>query len=86
MSEGIIRKALSGFYYVDDGQRVYACRARGKHRHAGQSPLVGDRVRFTPWRRAPAPWTRSCPGRTNFTARPWPTSTCWWWWPPRPSR
>ena len=48
MSEGIIRKALSGFYYVDDGKRVYACRARGKHRHAGQSPLVGDRVRFTP--------------------------------------
>ena len=48
MSEGIIRKALSGFYYVDDGQQVIACRARGKHRHTGQSPLVGDRVRFTP--------------------------------------
>ena len=48
MSRGIIRKALSGFYYVDDGERVYACRARGKHRHAGQSPLVGDRVEFTP--------------------------------------
>ena len=48
MSEGIIRKALSGFYYVDDGQQVFACRARGKHRHTGQSPLVGDRVRFTP--------------------------------------
>lgn len=48
MSEGIIRKALSGFYYVDDGQQVVTCRARGKHRHAGQSPLVGDRVRFTP--------------------------------------
>lgn len=48
MSEGIIRKALSGFYYVDDGQTVTACRGRGKHRHAGLSPLVGDRVRFTP--------------------------------------
>lgn len=48
MSEGIIRKALSGFYYVDDGQQVVTCRARGKHRHAGQSPLVGDWVRFTP--------------------------------------
>lgn len=48
MSEGIIRKALSGFYYVDDGQTVTACRARGKHRYAGQAPLVGDRVRFTP--------------------------------------
>ncbi len=47
MSEGIIRKALSGFYYVDDGQAVTACRARGKHRHAKITPLVGDRVRFT---------------------------------------
>ncbi|MCI8303705.1 MAG: ribosome small subunit-dependent GTPase A [Lawsonibacter sp.] len=48
MREGIICKALSGFYYVDDGQSVVACRARGKHRHAGLTPLVGDRVRFTP--------------------------------------
>lgn len=47
MSEGMIRKALSGFYYIDDGQRVVTCRARGKHRHVGVSPLVGDRVRFT---------------------------------------
>ena len=48
MSQGIIRKALSGFYYVDDGQTVTTCRARGKHRHAKLTPLVGDRVRFTP--------------------------------------
>ena len=48
MSEGLIRKALSGFYYVDDGGRVVACRARGKHRRAKLTPLVGDRVRFTP--------------------------------------
>lgn len=48
MSEGLIRKALSGFYYVDDGRRIVACRARGKHRHAKLTPLVGDRVRFTP--------------------------------------
>ena len=46
--EGQIQKALSGFYYVNDGRQVYACRARGKHRYAGQSPLVGDYVRFTP--------------------------------------
>jgi len=48
MSEGIICKALSGFYYVDDGRSVVACRARGRHRHAKITPLVGDRVRFTP--------------------------------------
>ena len=46
MSEGIIRKALSGFYYVDDGQAVTACRARGKELHAKITRLVGDRVRF----------------------------------------
>ena len=48
MSEGLIRKALSGFYYVDDGRQTIPCRARGRHRHAGLTPLVGDRVRFTP--------------------------------------
>ena len=46
--EGIIVKALSGFYYVDDGQTVTACRGRGKLRHAKVTPLVGDRVEFTP--------------------------------------
>lgn len=44
MSEGVIRKALSGFYYVDDGERLITCRARGKFRKDGISPLVGDRV------------------------------------------
>ena len=44
MSTGVIRKALSGFYYVDDGQRLITCRARGKFRMEGISPLVGDRV------------------------------------------
>ena len=47
-SEGIIMKALSGFYYVDDGQTVTACRGRGKLRRDKINPLVGDRVRFTP--------------------------------------
>ena len=47
--EGIILKALSGFYYVDgrDGA-LTACRGRGKFRHQKLTPLVGDRVRFTP--------------------------------------
>jgi len=47
MSEGIIMKALSGFYYVDDGECVTACRGRGRLRHEKNPPLVGDRVRFT---------------------------------------
>ena len=44
MSEGRIQKALSGFYYVDTGREVLTCRARGKFRKEGLSPLVGDRV------------------------------------------
>ena len=46
--EGIILKALSGFYYVDDGQGgLIVCRGRGKFRHQKITPLVGDRVSFT---------------------------------------
>ena len=44
MSEGRIQKALSGFYYVDTGTEVLTCRARGKFRKDGITPLVGDRV------------------------------------------
>ena len=43
-SEGRIQKALSGFYYVNTGAAVLTCRARGKFRKEGVSPLVGDRV------------------------------------------
>ena len=46
--EGVILKALSGFYYVDGGDgRLIACRGRGKFRHQKLTPLVGDRVTFT---------------------------------------
>ena len=40
-------KALSGFYYVDDGESITAYRGRGKLRHEKVTPLVGDRVLFT---------------------------------------
>ena len=45
---GIIRKALSGFYYVDvGGEEPVVCRGRGKLRHQKVTPLVGDRVEIT---------------------------------------
>ena len=44
MSTGRIKKALSGFYYVDTGTETLTCRARGKFRKDGVSPLVGDWV------------------------------------------
>lgn len=46
--DGIIVKALSGFYYVaSGGEGPIPCRARGKFRHQKITPLVGDRVRIT---------------------------------------
>lgn len=44
--EGIIIKALSGFYYVSSGNETYECKARGNFRKNGVSPLVGDSVVF----------------------------------------
>lgn len=42
--EGRIVKALSGFYYVSTHEGLYVCRARGKFRKTGETPLVGDLV------------------------------------------
>ncbi len=44
MAEGVIVKALSGFYYVQTDERLLECKARGRFRLDGMSPLVGDRV------------------------------------------
>ena len=45
MREGRIVKALSGFYYVLTDEGMLECKARGRFRLDGTSPLVGDRVR-----------------------------------------
>ena len=44
MAEGVIIKSLSGFYTVSAGDELITCKARGRFRHDGTSPLVGDRV------------------------------------------
>ena len=44
MPEGKIMKALSGFYYVLDGEEVIQCRGRGVFRKNKVNPLVGDYV------------------------------------------
>lgn len=41
---GRIIKGIGGFYYVDCGDRIYECRARGRFRRDGITPLVGDFV------------------------------------------
>ena len=47
MSRGRIEKALSGFYYVHTESGILRCRARGKFRRLGISPLVGDFAEVT---------------------------------------
>lgn len=42
--EGVIIRALSGFYYVRSGDETVVCRAKGRFRNDGLTPLVGDRV------------------------------------------
>ena len=42
--EGTIVRAISGFYYVRCEGGEIACRAKGRFRSAGLTPLVGDHV------------------------------------------
>lgn len=44
--QGLIIRALGGFYEVKTPSGSYSCKARGLFRKTGQSPLVGDRVRI----------------------------------------
>ena len=42
--QGVIIKAISGFYYVETDKGIIECKARGRFRNDGTSPVVGDRV------------------------------------------
>ena len=67
--QGVIVKALSGFYYVQTAESVITCRARGKFRMDGSSPLVGDRVEVEPSGDGTGS-VRSILPRRNFFIRP----------------
>lgn len=66
---GIIIKAISGFYYVSDGEKTYECKARGSFRESGVSPLVGDRVEFERTEEQKGVVTAVLP-RKNLLSRP----------------
>lgn len=42
--KGRIIKGVGGFYYIDTPNGVFECRARGRFRKEGTTPLVGDIV------------------------------------------
>ncbi|WP_047151597.1 ribosome small subunit-dependent GTPase A [Aneurinibacillus tyrosinisolvens] len=46
MPQGRIVKALAGYYYVQDGEAYWQCRARGVFKKRGITPLVGDEVLY----------------------------------------
>ena len=46
MISGIITKGVGGFYYVDTGDKVYECRARGLFMLKSIKPMVGDYVKI----------------------------------------
>lgn len=43
--DGILIKAISGFYYVEAGNAIYTCKAKGSFKNDGIKPLVGDKVK-----------------------------------------
>ncbi len=63
---GSILRGIGSFYTVlcDEDGREYTLRAQKKLRHQKMTPMVGDRVRFTPDRaRRTAGWRRFCRAR-----------------------
>ncbi len=68
--QGTIRKALSGFYYVQTDDGLVTCRARGKFRYQKITPLVGDRV-DTVRDDGSGSWITFCPAAMPSSARRW---------------
>lgn len=47
MPQGIIVKAIGGFYFVNDGDKTYSCKIRGKLKRRDGGIMVGDDVEFS---------------------------------------
>ncbi|MBR3948080.1 MAG: ribosome biogenesis GTPase RsgA, partial [Clostridia bacterium] len=41
IKEGLILKGIGGFYYVETADGVFECKAKGKFRKEGITPLAG---------------------------------------------
>jgi len=69
-AEGIIFKALSGFYYVESDGGSIECRARGRFRLEKSLPLVGDRVKYAPTGPGKGFLTSILPRKNSFVRPP----------------
>jgi len=70
MAEGIVFKAMSGFYYVESAGGTVECRARGRFRLEKNSPLVGDRVEYSPTEPGKGYLTSIFPRKNSFIRPP----------------
>ncbi|MBR3493871.1 MAG: ribosome small subunit-dependent GTPase A [Clostridia bacterium] len=71
MLEGILIRGIGSFYtaVTADGEE-YLLRCKKKFRHLGQTPMVGDRVRFTPGTGEEEGWVEELLPRRSFFVRP----------------
>ncbi|HPF88382.1 MAG TPA: ribosome small subunit-dependent GTPase A [Candidatus Limiplasma sp.] len=68
---GVIVKGIGGFYYVyTPDEQVYTLRARGVFRKQRITPLIGDRVAFTPGEGEEEGWIDEILPRKNEMIRP----------------
>jgi ribosome biogenesis GTPase len=71
MRTGRIIKGVGGLYTVmDDTGGVYVLRCKGKFRKLRMTPLVGDRVAFTPGRGEAHGWLEEIEPRSTVCSRP----------------
>jgi len=70
MGEGIIYKAMSGFYYVKSAKANIQCRARGLFRLEKNVPLVGDYVEYSDAGNNEGVITKIHPRRNKFVRPP----------------
>lgn len=69
--DGVIVKGVGGLYYARDAQgMVYVLRAKGKFRRQRMTPMVGDRVRFTPGEGEEHGWVEEILPRESELVRP----------------
>lgn len=70
--EGRLERGTGGLYEVRDDAdgSMHTLRARGIFRKQGRTPMVGDRVRFTPSRGEEHGWLEDILPRTNEIKRP----------------
>ena len=71
MAEGVVIKAISGFFYVETSEgTVVECRARGRFRLEKNTPLVGDRVGFEHTEQGKGYLTSILPRKNSFVRPP----------------